>query len=247
MLRTLSTPVIIFMLLMISGSWIHAQENPNKAKINLGADIVSNYIWRGMAADQSVNIQPYLSLGVGNFTLGAWASGNFTGTYKEFDLFAAYTIKQFTITVTDYMWSPQIDMMPYFDYNNETTGHYFETSVAYKGAESFPISVMAATMVYGADKQTEIDETTLDTTISNNYSTYVELGYSFQLNGYRLDPVLGFTTGEGLYGTSFGVTNLGVSGFRSIKFSDKFELPMKASIIFNPQASKAYFVLGITL
>lgn len=247
MRRPLSTQLLIFILLFLCGSRISAQENPKKAKINLGTDIVSTYIWRGIAADLSPNIQPYLSLGVGNFTLGAWASGNFTGTYKEFDLYASYAIKQFTITVTDYMWSPQIDMLPYFDYNNETTGHYFETSLAYKGTEKFPISIMAATMVYGADKKTEIDEVSLDTTYVNQYSTYIEFGYSFLINGYRLDPVLGMTPGEGGYGDSFGVTNLGVSGFRNIKISDKFELPMKASILFNPQASKAYFVLGITL
>jgi hypothetical protein len=235
-------------LLSINDFRLSAQETTKSPKINLGADLVSSYIWRGIVCDQSPNIQPNFSLGLGNFTLGAWASGNFTGTYKEFDLYASYAISQFTLTVTDYMWSPMIDNMPYFNYESEKTGHYFETSLAYKGKEKFPISILAATMVYGADKKIDkIDEISFDTTYVNNYSTYVELGYSLMVNGNRIDPFLGFTAAEGLYGDSFGITNLGLTGFRTLKISDKFDLPMKASIIFNPQASRAYFVLGITL
>jgi hypothetical protein len=242
------TTLLSIVMMMFFASHLLSQENPNKAKINLGADIVSSYIWRGLVADQSPNIQPSLSLGIGNFTVGSWASVNFTGTYKEIDLYASYAIKKFTFTVTDYMWSPSIDQLPYFDYRSETTGHYIESALAYKGSEKFPVSILAATMLYGADKKIDnIDEVTLDTNYVNQYSTYIEFAYSFFINGYRLDPVLGLTPAEGGFGDSFGVTNLGVSGFRTIKFSDKFELPMKASLLFNPQASRAYFVFGITL
>jgi len=248
MKKTKLFTLLLTVLFLSNNFQLKAQEETKGPKINLGTDIVSSYIWRGIVSDQSPNIQPSISMGLGNFTLGAWASGNFTGTYKEFDLYAAYTLKQFTLTVTDYMWSPQIDNVPYFNYESEKTGHYFEAMLAYKGTEKFPLSVTAATLVYGADKKIDkIDAVSLDTTYTNNYSTYVELGYSFTVNGTRIDPFLGFTAGEGLYGESAGITNFGLTGFRTLKISDKFDLPMKASIIFNPQASRAYFVLGITL
>jgi hypothetical protein len=44
-----------------------------------------------------------------------------------------------------------------------------------------------------------------------------------------------------------GVVKLGLSASREITITDRFKLPVKASLIFNPQASAAYFVLGITL
>jgi len=217
-------------------------------KVNISADLVSTYIWRGTAVDQSPNIQPAFSLGIGNFTVGAWASSNFTGTFREIDLFASYAIKGFTITATDYIWTPQIDETKFFDYKKETTGHYIETSLNYKGPEAFPLTITAATMVYGADKKIDnINAITQDTTYTNYYSTYMELGYSFKVNGTQIDPFIGFTTGKGIYGESAGVINLGVSGVRKLKFNDTLEFPLKASLIFNPQASKAFIVLGITI
>ena len=75
---TLSAILLSCTLALLFNQQILAQDSTNKAKINISADIVSTYIWRGIVSDQSPNIQPTMSLGLGNFTLGAWASGNFT-------------------------------------------------------------------------------------------------------------------------------------------------------------------------
>jgi hypothetical protein len=62
-----------------------------------------------------------------------------------------------------------------------------------------------------------------------------------------LDAFVGFTPASGLYCDKAGVVNLGISAVRKIAVTDKFELPLKASLITNPQAQNIYFVIGITL
>lgn len=58
---------------------------------------------------------------------------------------------------------------------------------------------------------------------------------------------MGITPMAGAYGIKGGLVNCGVTGYRTIKITDKFELPVKASLISNPQASKLFFVFGVTL
>ena len=52
---------------------------------------------------------------------------------------------------------------------------------------------------------------------------------------------------EGFYGTGAGLVNLGITGTRNIKISDQFELPVRSSLVVNPQAQKIFLVLGVTL
>ncbi len=177
--------------------------------------------------------------------LGTWGSIDFTGTYKELDLYLSYSLKGFTLTMTDYYWSGDWIVNNYFEYQNDSTGHYIEASLGYKG-EKIPFSILVGTMIYGADKKFEDPE-------KNNYSTYIELGYSFAIQEYNLDLFLGVTPMDGLYGDGYGgsdgfaVVNTGVTGSRTIKITDNFSLPVKASVIANPQARKMFLVFALTI
>ncbi len=62
-----------------------------------------------------------------------------------------------------------------------------------------------------------------------------------------ISPFIGFTPDNGIYGSEMGVVNLGITGKKTIKVTESFEIPVKASVISNPQTSNVYFVLGITL
>jgi hypothetical protein len=75
-------------------------------------------------------------------------------------------------------------------------------------------------------------------------SLYVELGYSFSI----LDIFVG--AGNGLYLTgdnAFGVVNLGISTSKEISITEKFSLPVSASLITNPEAKHIHLVFGISL
>ncbi|MHC1707704.1 MAG: hypothetical protein AB9842_09300 [Bacteroidales bacterium] len=225
----------------------------NKSKTKLSADVVSNYLWRGSPgysplSGQNVlspSFQPTLAWTKGNFEVGAWGSSDFTGTYKEVDFYASYTMKDLTLTVTDYYWNLDWLNDKFFDYNNDSTSHILEAALTYKFPK-FPLSVQVATMFYGADKKpADIKE--------NNYSTYVELIYSLPVGDDKLDISLGMTPGDGYYGDGYGgeegfaVVNAAITGYRKIKITNDFELPLKAALICNPQHQKAYLVFGFTL
>ncbi len=227
----------------------------NKFSVKASAELVSSYIWRGVPSfsdlnGQSIlspNLQPTLGLVKGGFEAGAWGSTDFTGTYKEMDLYASYTFKTVTATITDYYWDLNWLSNPYFSYKNETTSHVIEATLAYKGSD-FPLNITLATMLYGADKKPA--ESGI---LRNNYSTYLELGYSFKVDNYTVDPFMGMTPTDGFYGdgygmvSGFGVVNLGLTVNRKIQLTEKYETTLRSSLIFNPQQDKAYLVLGVTL
>lgn len=242
--------LFVAIVLLINGFYVTAQE---KGKIKVNADVVSSFLWRGVPGyspfgDQNVlapSIQPTLAFTYKNFEIGAWGSGDFTGTYKETDLYASYSYKFLTLMISDYYWNLDLLGNDYFDYNDESTSHILEAAVTLK-PETFPVSLLVATMFYGADKK-------YDDALKNNYSTYVELGYSLPVGADKLDFALGMSPSDGFYGDGYGdkdgfsVVNFSVTGFKNIKISNDFELPMKAALIANPQHEKIYLVLGISL
>lgn len=245
--------ILPLLFLMMFPAFTEAQDNSEQEKkpwINVGADFVSRYVWRGTAYGKSPSIQPFLTFDPNiGLKVGAWGSYSFTGDYAEADLFLSYSIKGISITFTDYFFpNENIAMNRYFDYNNATTGHQFEGALGYDGPEKFPIHFLAGTIFYGADKKTDkmtIDTITSDTTYTykNRYSTYLELGYTYK--NFSLN--IGFTPFDGVYGTSAGIVNIGLTGRKTFHITDKFSLPTQASLIFNPQSENIFLVLGITL
>jgi len=233
--------LVLLVLFSMTHMGIRAQENDTKAELNVTTDIVSSYIWRGMVADPTPNIQPGMVFTYRKLTVGAWASTNFTGTYQEVDLYVTYEVGPFSLTVNDYCWDPNISSTPYFEYNNDKTGHIFEGSLLYTGGEKFPIKLTAATCFYGADKKW------VDGKQENQYSTFIEAGYPFNISGKKLEACVGFTPEEGMYGNGMGIMNLMLSSTRDIKISDQYNLRIKGSLSFTPQQSRAFFMLTISL
>ena len=70
-----------------------------EVETTVGADIVSQYIWRGTDCG-GVSIQPSLGVSYKGLSLGAWGSWDGSGT-KEVELTLAYSAGPLTITVTD--------------------------------------------------------------------------------------------------------------------------------------------------
>lgn len=251
-MKKICTIPFLFIVLLLPFSATLAQEKEG-LKPELGCDIVTSYIWRGSPAyaplgEQNVlapNLQPAFSLNYKGLELGTWGSIDFTGTYKELDLYLGYTLKGFTVMVTDYYWAGDWIVDNYFEYQNDSTSHYLEASLGYKGSK-VPFSILVATMVYGADKQFEDPE-------KNNFSTYIEAGYTFTIKDYNLDLFLGVTPMDGYYGDGYGgkdgfaVVNTGVTGSKAIKITENFSLPVKASVIANPQAKKLYLVFALSI
>ncbi len=255
----LSKPIIagIFCLFMLSEIQLTAQPKQDSIpshcslKLNVGADVVSRYIWRGTDYGNSPAVQPTLSLSAGNFEIGAWGSVALASFYKEVDLYAKYSFKGFSVMLTDY-FIPSVTGTPsspdtrYFVYDDKKTAHSLEGCLMYKGNAKLPLWITGCVFFYGNDKRWG-SNIAKDTTEETYYSSYFEAGYTFPIKDKNLDLFVGFTPAAGAYGNALGVVNTGISGSGRIKITDHFELPVKASLIFNPQASNVYFVFGITL
>lgn len=204
------------------------------AQFNVGTDIVSSYVWRGFKQiDRSPNVQPYVSYSVAGLTVGSWGSASTTGVINEIDLYATYAFtSSLSLTITDYNWTFTAPNQ-YFKYGTGTD-HIFEATLAYAGTESLPLSASINTMFAGADKLSG----------SQDYSTYLELGY--QLTDNAKVFLGGSVMDTPMYGGA-GVTNVGFKVTKSIELSDKFNLPVYGVAGFNPLGEDAFLVVGITL
>lgn len=227
--------------------------HPAKPKIllQLSADLVSRYIWRGLDFGNSPSVQPNLSLSIGGFEIGCWSAVSFTNTYKEVDLWVKYSFRNLSLTFTDY-YVPSLDGTPaspnnkYFVYADKKTAHTFEGSLMFRGGEKFPLWVQAGVFFYGNDKRYGFD-TEKDSTESTYYSTYVEAGYSFSTRPFNVDLFAGFTPFAGAYGDEAGIVNAGLTVYKDLKITGEFVLPVSGSLIFNPSSNDVYFVFGIKI
>jgi hypothetical protein len=233
--------ILLIVLLCFSAKHVQAQEEDSKVSVDLSAEIVSRYIWRGMNLSSSPAVQPTLSLNAGNFSIGSWGSYTFSPElFQEVDLFLTYSTKYISLTINDY-YNP-LDTIgftgDYFHFGNEATRHSLEGMLTLNGPESFHLSLTAGVMFYGNDKNAEGN---------NMYSTYIELSYAAQIRDIEIKTFAGMTPAEGYYGQKAGIVNLGITATKNLTITDNFHLPLKGSFIINPQTEKVFFVIGIIL
>ncbi|MCX6267708.1 MAG: hypothetical protein NTW16_10180 [Bacteroidetes bacterium] len=264
---------ILVVLLLILSNGVNAQlQDENKveeksastATFSAGADLVSRYIWRGADYGNSPAVQPSMAFSVAGFKAGFWGSyglGQYSkqvddstlvnmGNYAEFDFFLSYTMKGFTLMAYDYFvpnpLNPNFDNK-YYNFKNSTTGHTVEVCLSWAGLEKFPLQLFAGTLVYGADKGKD-STGVYGTSSDNNFSTYFEAAYQFNVKGFGVKPFIGgIPFGSSWYGPSGGIINAGLTVSKSIQISKEYSLPVFSSVITNPQAGSVFLVFGISL
>ncbi len=251
---------IIAILTLIANFGFSQNESP----IQLGADIMSRYVWRGVnLGGSSPSLQPWVKLNtyskdsVHNFTIGAWGAYTFSQTSnQEVDLYLTYTYKNMvSLTVTDYFFPEYYssdNRNNFFNYDQDSTCHVFEAIASFNGTESFPFTFSFGMNFYGNDARKIND----DGSAGKIFMTkYVEVGYKKNINGVDFNAFIGAAIdkpsndrGEvGFYGNkTSGVINLGFKASKSIQISDKFSLPVQASLITNPEAENIFLVFGIS-
>lgn len=265
------------LILLVTTAVFGQDSTKTKWEINTGADIVSRYVWRGADFGNSPSIQPALSLTKGIFEIGYWGAYAVANEYAETDLYAKIRYNNASLMLTDYYipcFSTEYNDPNYFNLSNfnqtrfdTTTGelldlsstHIIEATFEYEGSEKFPISFLAATCIYGNDKL--LPDTTFHSSGAMNtlnfkqcYSTYFELGYTFTSGDNELEAFVGITPFAGMYSTpiyegeeKFGIVNAGLTFSKSVKLTSTFDLPVKTSLICNPQAGNIFMVFGISL
>ncbi|MDD5571118.1 MAG: hypothetical protein PHD97_08165 [Bacteroidales bacterium] len=243
----------LFCIFLLNTCYSENKKDTSSAKndslvTGISCDFVSRYVWRGQAYGSAPHIQPSFLLTYKNLEFGIWGSYNFTGSYCETDPYLKYTFKGLSIIAMDYFSHDETfsNYTKYSVYESKKTSHTIETALQYNGPENFPISILVASYVYGIDYGWGYD-LKKDTTLENYYSTYFELGYSFSCKKNDFDVFLGFTPFACAFGNTAGVVNIGITGNHDIKITNEFSLPVKASVVYNPQFENLFFVFGITL
>ncbi|MDR2948374.1 MAG: hypothetical protein ACK5KL_09525 [Dysgonomonas sp.] len=229
--------LVITFLSLLFAPFLNAQS----VDINFGADLVSSYVWRGYK-NAGASFQPALSASISGFSLGAWASTDFTSKEgkKEVDFTAAYNNSGFKLAVTDYWWDGEGQERYFSNPLEGNNGHYLETTLGYTLPETFPLSITWNTFVLGKGNKKENGK--------NSYSTFIELAYPFSVSGVDMGISTGFTPWESaVYGTDgFKFTSIALNASKSIKVTDSFSLPIFGNIICNPNLEDIHFVFGIS-
>lgn len=244
--------LIVFFIAMISFSSLFSQEETNnegevkeekESPIQVSADIVSAYWWRGQLVDDVANIQPFFSVGGKYFSAGVFGSKGINGLFSEFDLFLSFTKGGFSLTFWDYFWDLE---KSYFNYIKGETGHIYEFELIYE-MKKFPLRFYLTTMTGGNDYKVNYDPDETDFE-KKNFSTYFELGYTVNYkDNNKLFFFAGITPFNGMYSDRFNLVNLGIRYDYKIKITESYSLTLFSTIAtgnenFNPQ-----LIFGIKL
>lgn len=215
---------------------LSAQEHP---EMTLEADVVSQYVWRGMHLG-GVSLQPTVGIGYQGLSFSAWGTTGLADSLDpmELDLTLSYTTGGLTLALTDYWSTTKGDDAKYFCYQAHRTKHVFEATAGYDfGLLSLTWNLNFA----GDDYQTSNGH--------RSYSSFVELTAPFRLADCDWEASAGFVPyASDLYGTTgFGVTHLSLRATHDIPITSQFTLPIFGEIAANPYDSKAWLVFGLTL
>ena len=212
----------------------------DKVEASVGADVVSQYVWRGLDLG-GVSLQPTLGVSYKGLSLTAWGSVGLSdpADTKEFDLTLAYETGGFNIGVTDYWFNAGLDPENrYFAYASDGTNHVFEATVGYDFGFA---SLQWYTNFAGNDGLTPAGK--------RAFSSYLEANVPFSFGGVDWTATAGVVPfATDFYGTErFALTNLALTAATEIKVTDTFSIPVFAQVAANPYSRAAFFVVGITL
>lgn len=201
---------------------------------DVGADVVSRYIWRGADFGESASIQPAISFSYGGFEIGSWASyatNPASAGVNEHDLWVSYTVGNVSIGVTDYHFPN--DGPGFFNFDNGGEGaHFIEPFLAVTGPATFPVEVFAGIFAYN----------------DPDHSLFLSASYPFSIDGVDLAFTTSASGGKSaLYGTDkFGIVELNLTASKSIPITDSFSLPISVGYILNPYAERSFLVFGVS-
>ena len=226
---------LLCLLAMIAPMMMSAQD---EVETTIGADIVSQYIWRGQELGD-VSLQPTLGIAYKGLSITAWGSVGLSNkdNTKEFDLTAAYTTGGFHIGVIDYWFNTPNER--YFAYSAHETSHVFEANVGY----DFEIASLNWYTNFAGNDGVNKDG-------KRAYSSYFEANVPFKLAACEWTATIGAVPyATSFYGDAngFAVTNIGIKATKDIKVNDHFSIPIFAGITANPSTEKTFFIFGVSL
>lgn len=241
--------LVIFYMVCLSGSL--------GAQVGLKVNLQNMHLWRGMEVTDGLVLttDAYLTDRNRNFRLGLWGGTNVNGSYKEFDYYASYTFRRFSVSLWDtYNFSPDANYnnKEIFNYKARETGRFIDATVSYTFYEKFPLFLSWSTILFGRDRD--------GLNAKNRYSTFAYAEYPVWKNeewevkpgigaAFALSPgkdLNGESTSCHFYGDNAGIVHLSLTTVYQLSaFKRKFPITILA--LWNPQSSEGYLQAGIQL
>ena len=197
--------------LSLTASAVGAQE--------VGADVVSRYVWRGLDQGGGAAIQPSFVLDLSPVSVGAWGSYDLAGSgVSEVDLSVGFDLMGLAyVTVTDYYFGGEV-----LDFDEDAGVHTLELSA---GTDILYGSLSANLFVYGDDDNS------------------VWLGYGLDLGQVndRLEGVTGLVGGG-----NGGYTSTGEAALVLVGLSVGSE-KLSASYLINVDTEQAWIIAAWSL
>ena len=215
-----------FLPILLMGADVSAEEKQSVEKVNklewsAGATMTSNYIWRGLYCG-GPSLQVDATIGYAGFFANMWwnvgaTDWTFTGFNPEVDLMIGFSRWGLNINYLHCFYFDQYsDGTPtrFFDFKNYprggggTTG---EWRISYRVSDKIPLSCLVAFRTFGRDGYYEdaslqFSERPMGYSLEEKgelkraYSTYIELGYDFDLTqDWLLAARVGVTPAKSLY------------------------------------------------
>ena len=214
----------------------------SEVEVDLGADLVSGYVWRGVyQAGSGVSIQPSLGMSYKGLRIGAWGSTSLREGFKELDVTIGYEIGGFSVGVTDYWWAGQGVSF----YNHYLDSHLIEGAVGYHFGEAFPLSIEWHTFFAG-----NLDR---DAAGKRKFSTYIQLGYDFSIRSVQFTAAIGVAPWDSPawltpHGDKkgFQISNISLTASKEIRITQNYSLPIFVQAIASPATDDAHLVFGLS-
>lgn len=203
---------------------LQAQDEDANPNFSVGADLYSNYIWRGTKYGQGPAVQPSVKFVTGAFTIGVWGSFDASG-YAETDPYISLSLPAgLSVGLTDYYYPS----LPLFETSDTTGSHALEINGSFiKGGLSlsanYIVNQAGGAASAGGDK-------------------YFQAGYAFSSFNLFVGAGDGWHTSDG----RFALCNLGLGTSKTIKITETFSIPVNGQIILNPEREQLFIVAGFS-
>lgn len=214
----------LVVLSLITTFQLRAQDEGSDLKFNAGADVYTNYVWRGTKFGSGPSVQPGVSFVQGGLTIGVWGSFDAAG-YAEADPYISYSFPfGLSLGLTDYYY-PGLEL---FDLSKATGSQALEINT---GFETGGLTLSANYIINEAGGAE-----------SAGGDMYFEAGYSFTDFDLFVGAGNGWHTSDG----EFNFCNIGLGTSREISITDNFSIPVSGQVILNPDKEQLYVVVGFS-
>ena len=224
------------LLVLLSYLFLGANAHSADSCLYVQVDLANRWIWRGVNYSEAPVIQP--TLGYADDKLNVYIFGSCAferRSYSEVDFSVEYQVaRQLKLGFTDYFGiNDSIGAKhDFFNMKRETTMHMFDIYGIFTPARKVPVSLIYSLWFWGADRE--------QTTLEQNFSSYVEARYDKSYGRVKASAFAGMTLGKGFYASRPAVVNLGVGLTKLLTVINSIAIPAKLEFVLNPEIRNVY-------